>query len=89
MEFNEEEALLFLESLHVPQEVETRCRNLMGQGNYQETCRCLKSLRCEYLENLHESQKRLDQLDYLLFVLKKRNAREVRSNESDRNQHQC
>lgn len=84
MEFTKEDALQFLESLQVPKEVEGRCRDLMAQENYQETYRYLRSIRCEFLEDLHTSQKRLDQLDHLIYDIKKKNESEVCSHESNR-----
>ena len=42
-------------------------------GQESESIRLLRLHRCKLLENLHEEQKKLECLDYLLYQLKKAN----------------
>ena len=73
MELTQNDMLQLLDGLILPEDEKTDCGNLWTDGNYQELCKRLRSLRGNFLENLHESQQRLDQLDYLIYSMKRKN----------------
>ena len=79
MEYTSEEMLQLLEMLQVPKEAETKCRDLLAQDNYPEMYRYLRSLRGQFLEDLHVSQNRLDKLDHLIYEVKKNKIKEQKS----------
>ena len=43
-----------------------RAERLYQNGRSEDLIRCLRSCRCEALEEIHEKQKKLDQLDMLI-----------------------
>ncbi len=43
-----------------------RAENLYQTGAVEELIRCLRSCRCDALEELHKKQKQLDRLDGLI-----------------------
>ena len=43
-----------------------RAECLHEAGAFEELIRCLRSCRCEALEEIHEKQRRLDRLDGLI-----------------------
>ena len=43
-----------------------RAENLYQTGTVEELIRCLRSCRCDALEELHKKQKQLDRLDGLI-----------------------
>ena len=45
--------------------------SLMEQGEEQERIQLLRKQRCRLLERLHEKQKSLDILDYMIYEIKK------------------
>ena len=72
MELTQNDILQLLDGLNLPEDEKTDCGNLWTDGNYQELYERLRSLRGNFLENLHESQQRLDQLDYLIYSMKRK-----------------
>lgn len=70
MELSQEDMMQFLSELQMPKDIMEHCAEMMKQEKYQEIYSCLRCVRCEYLDDLHKSQKRLDQLDYILFQIK-------------------
>ena len=48
-----------------------RAENLFQHGRSEDLIRCLRSCRCDALEELHEKQKKLDRLDQLIHQVKK------------------
>lgn len=72
MELTQEDMIQCLHTLRVPEEKIAQFTSIAEQGNYPELYRCLRGLRCDYLDAVHESQKRLDQLDYLIYLIKSR-----------------
>lgn len=73
MGLTKEETLQFLGLIQMPEEAETRCRELMEKEDYPELYRYLRSIRGKFLEELHMSERRLDQLDHLIYDTKKKN----------------
>lgn len=49
-----------------------RAENLYQNGKSEDLIRCLRSCRCDTLEELHEKQKQLDRLDKLIRDTKNR-----------------
>ena len=49
------------------------CLSLAESGQWEKLCRELKKHRVELLDALHESEKRIDCLDYLLYELNRKN----------------
>lgn len=45
----------------------------LHSGKQKEGAQLLQKCRCGLLDNLHNEQKRIDCLDYLLFMMKKQN----------------
>lgn len=41
--------------------------SLYEAGNYQEMLRQMKKQRCELMDAMHESQKKVDRMDYLIY----------------------
>ena len=71
MGLTEDEALQLLEQLQLTEEEEARYRMLAAAGNPAEFYRFLRCLRCGFLEEMHDCQKRLEQLDFLIYQTKK------------------
>ena len=44
----------------------TRAKNFYQAGAVNDLIRCLRSCRCDALEEIHEKQKKLDRLDMLI-----------------------
>lgn len=72
MKFTQDEAVQFLKEMHMTEDAIDKCRELLTQENYAEMYRYLRSMRPDFLEEMHESQKRLDLLDHLLYDIKKK-----------------
>ena len=49
-----------------------RAERLYQNGRSEDLIRCLRSCRCETLEEIHEKQKQLDRLDRLIRETKNR-----------------
>lgn len=49
------------------------CLSLAESGQWEKLCRELKKHRVELLDALHESERRIDCLDYLLYELNRKN----------------
>lgn len=45
----------------------------MQCGRHKDSAQLLEAHRCSLLDKLHQNQKQIDCLDYLLFMLKKEN----------------
>ena len=71
METARKEMEQLLEQLPLEEEMRARCLGLQQAGNYPELYCLLRGARCGFLEQLHESQQRLEQLDYLIYQAKK------------------
>lgn len=69
MEFTHEEMLQLLTELQVEGDTE----RLIAEERYPELYRLLRTCRCGFLDEVHKSQKKLDQLDYLIYQIKKKN----------------
>ncbi len=48
-----------------------RAESLFQCGASEDLVRCLRSCRCDTLEEIHEKQKQLDRLDLLIHQVKK------------------
>jgi len=68
MIFTHEEMLQLLTELHIEGDAE----RLIAEDRYPELYRMLRTCRCDFLDEVHKSQKKLDQLDYLIFQIKKK-----------------
>ena len=68
MEFTHEEMLQLLSEL----QVEGDSAKLISENRYQELYCLLRTCRCDFLDELHKSQKKLDQLDYLIYQIKRK-----------------
>jgi len=44
----------------------SRAESLLQAGAVEDLIRCLRSCRCDTLEQIHEKQKQLDRLDMLI-----------------------
>lgn len=45
--------------------------NQIREKSREEQIRCLRKIRCQLLEQIHRKQQLLDQVDYLLYEMKK------------------
>lgn len=68
MEFTREDMLQLLSEL----QVEGDAAKLIAEDRYPELYFLLRTCRCDFLEEVHNSQKKLDQLDYLIYQIKKK-----------------
>ena len=75
MELTQNDMLQLLEGLNLSDDAKAECGKLWTAGKYPELYRCLRALRGNFLDELHESQHRLDQLDYLIYSMKKKTVR--------------
>ena len=73
MELTQNEIQQALESLELSEDAKAECRKLWADGKFMELQVYLRRLRGDFLDDLHESQQRLDQLDYLIYSIKKKN----------------
>lgn len=76
MEFTHEEMLQLLAEV----QVDGDAAKLIAEERYQELYRLLRTCRCVFLEDVHKSQKKLDQLDYLIYQIKKKEKEKQRWN---------
>ena len=53
-------------------EAAKRICSLCSAGDYEEMLRQMKKQRCALVEEMHESQKRVDRMDYLIHMQEKR-----------------
>ena len=72
MELSGEEMLQLLDVLQVSETMKVSCRDLLAQDDYTGMYQSLRGVRKEFLEDLHICQKRLDQLDHLLYEVKRK-----------------
>ena len=72
MELSQNDMLQLIEGLNLSEDRMAECRRLWMAGSYPELYGYLRSLRGDFLDDLHESQQRLDQLDYLIYGMKKK-----------------
>ena len=61
------------------QTIEKVCR-LYGNGQVQDAIKTLRKHRCGLMDSLHESQERVDCLDFLVWRMEKEREREVLQN---------
>ena len=73
MELTQNDMQQLLDGLDLPEDAKAECGKLWAAGSYPELHRYLRTLRADFLEELHESQQRLDRLDYLIYSAKKKN----------------
>ena len=72
MALSTDEILQYLEDLRFPEEVCDRCRALAGTQQYDAFYQDLRCARARFLEEMHSAQERLDQLDRLIYDIKKK-----------------
>ncbi len=52
--------------------VSVRICSLFEKGSYKEMLHQMKKQRCELVDEMHDSQRRLDRMDYLIYAQEKR-----------------
>lgn len=72
MDFTPSEVMQYLEELQIPDELRARCETMLKEQRYEELYAALRGVRQDFLENMHESQRRLDHLDHLIYDIKKK-----------------
>ena len=77
MELTQNDMLQLLEGLALSENAKKDCRKLWNAGSYAELYGYLRGLRGEFLDDLHESQQRLDRLDFLIYSMKKKKCSET------------
>lgn len=53
------------------EEAAARICSLCSSGNYEEMLHQMKRQRCALVEEMHESQKKVDRMDYLIHMQEK------------------
>ncbi|MBR4234436.1 MAG: hypothetical protein IKR85_00055 [Clostridia bacterium] len=61
-----EEIVSCLKEIGCPQSAIDRAEALVQAGDGEALIRCLRRCRCDLMDDLHESQKRVDRMDYLI-----------------------
>ena len=72
MELTNDEIRQYLQELEIPEELHRRCESLAQNQQYARLYLDLRSIRVQFLENVHTAQDRLDQLDSLIYDIKKK-----------------
>ena len=72
MELKQNDMLQLLEGLQLEDKAKEACEKLWTAGEFKELHGYLRSMRRDFLDDLHESQQRLDRLDYLIYSTKKK-----------------
>ena len=67
-----EEIMQCLEDLQLPEGTKRRCRELAEAGQYEAVWQALRCTRMRFLEEMHTAQDRLDRLDQLIYLMKKK-----------------
>ena len=70
MKIRREDVIQNLKDVGLRENEIMRCMSWFDENNFQDTYSFLRSIRCCMLDEVHMAQKKLDQLDYLLFILK-------------------
>ena len=63
---NTERLMQGLKDSGCSEEAAARICSLCSTGNYEEMLHQMKRQRCALVEEMHESQKRVDRMDYLI-----------------------
>ena len=72
MELSKNEIMQYLEELQVPEDFCGKCRDLAREEQYEELYLNLRRVRKQFLNEMHAAQGRLDQLDRLIYDMKKK-----------------
>ena len=72
MELKQNDMLQLLEGLQLEDKAKEACGKLWDAGEFTELHGYLRSIRRDFLDDLHQSQQRLDRLDYLIYSTKKK-----------------
>ena len=72
MELKQNDMLQLLEGLQLEDDTKEACGKLWAAGEFRELHGYLRNMRRGFLDDLHESQQRLDRLDYLIYSTKKK-----------------
>ena len=72
MALSTDEVLQYLEELKLPEETKNRCRELAETQQYEAFWQTLRCTRSQFLEEMHTAQDRLDRLDQLIYLMKKK-----------------
>ena len=60
-----------------------KAKRLLKAGNMEDLIRHLRLCRCELMEDLHKSQKRVDRMDYLIRQTEKTITMKARKEDND------
>lgn len=71
MTFTQGDVVQFFEELQVPKEALVRYKAMLVHEQYNEMYIYLRGMRGKFLDDLHKSQRRLDQLDHLIYNIKR------------------
>lgn len=72
MDFTPNEVMQYLEELQIPEKKRTRYKAMLKEHRYEELYTALRGVRLGFLEDVHQSQRRLDHLDHLIYDIKKK-----------------
>ncbi|MDO4976976.1 MAG: hypothetical protein Q4E53_06915 [Eubacteriales bacterium] len=72
MNLTPKEIIQYLVELQISDDICNQCSSMLNEQRYEELYMVLRLLRQGFLEDLHESQRRLDHLDYLIYDVKKK-----------------
>ena len=72
MELTTDELLQCMKELRISEKVREECGKYSEAGQYEKLYTALRGARQQLLEELHETQKRLDCLDCLIYSVKKK-----------------
>ena len=72
MELSAKDITQYLDGLQIPEEMCDRCRHLAEEERYEELYASLRGVRPRFLDDMHTAQNRLDQLDLLIYDVKKK-----------------
>ena len=67
-----EELMQGLKDSGCSEEAAARICCLCSAGDYKEMLRQMKKQRCALVEKMHESQKKVDRMDYLIYKQERR-----------------
>lgn len=68
---NTERLMQGLKDSGCSEEAAARICSLCSTGNYEEMLHQMKRQRCALVEEMHESQKKVDRMDYLIHMQEK------------------
>ena len=72
MDLTKKEIINYLEELQIPENLRDQCRMLTEAQEYDELYQSLRGARTQFLADMHSAQSRLDQLDRLIYDIKRK-----------------